>query len=99
MYTVSDIENAVEEEYPNWMEFLEAVEDDEGAHLPELGDVYAKQVDDGGDRHPWVVFQVGEQYFEKNGAHDSWEGTSWDGALQEVESFQETITSWRRVKR
>lgn len=97
MYTVRDIENAIQRDFDgSWNEFLELVED--GVELPSLN-LSAKQVDEGGESRPWITFKVGDQYFEKNGVHDSYEGTEWDGGLEEVEPYKETITSYRRKKR
>lgn len=95
MYTVKQIRDAVEADFDdNWGEFLSLIDDENGAELPSLG-AFAKQEDEGGESRPWVVFSVGEQFFEKNGTHDSWEGTEWDGGFQEVFPFKETITVFR----
>lgn len=98
MYTVKQIKDAIEQDYDgSWNEFLELIDDDGGTPLESLG-TYAQQVAEGGESRPWIVFKVGEQYFEINGAYNSWEGTEWDGGLQEVEPFDKTITAYRSVK-
>lgn len=99
MYTVKDIEKAVDVDFDgSWNEFLELVDDDEGVELPSLG-LFAKQVDEGGESRPWITFQVGDQFFEKHGDHDSYDGTEWDGGLEEVEPYKETVVFYRSKKR
>lgn len=99
MFTVGDIQEAIDNDFESdWSEFLYLTEDDEGVLLESLG-LYAKQADEGGESRPWVVFQVGNQYFRMNGTHDSWEGTEWDGGLEEVEPYNKVVVDYRSVKR
>lgn len=100
MYTVGDIRNAVDTDFDSdWNEFLYLTED-EGIELPSLGEsVKAKEVESGGEKYMWVVFQIGSQYFRMNGSHDSWEGTEWDGTLEEVEPYNKVVVDYRSVKR
>ena len=98
MYNVKNIEEAIRADFDgDWNEFLELVDDPDGVELPSLG-VSARQVDNGGESLPWIVFEIGDQFFEKNGRYESYEGTDWDGGLQEVESYQELTTYYRPKK-
>lgn len=45
----------------------------------------------------WVVFKVGDQYFQKDGYYASYDGFYWDGDLYQVESYQKVVTAWRAV--
>lgn len=45
-----------------------------------------------GSTHVWVVVQIGEQFFKKEGYHSSEEGVVWDGAVTEVQSKTKTVT-------
>ena len=47
----------------------------------------------------WVVFDVDGQLFRKSGYWVSHDGCYWDGALEEVEPYEVTVTRYREVKR
>jgi len=97
MYTKNEIQDAILEDYDgDWSEFLYMVNDsdDEEAELPSLG-VKATGVENGGEKYLWEVFKVGNQYFRMNGTHDSYEGSMWDGELEEVEPFKKTVVDYR----
>lgn len=101
MYTVKQIADAITEDYDSdWGEFLYLVSDsdDEKAELPSLG-TEATSVTNGGERYPWEIFKIEDQYFRMNGSHDSWEGTIWDGLLEEVEPYRKSVVDYRPVKR
>lgn len=51
---------------------------------------------EGGGEELWVVFKVGDQYFRKSGYYASYDGSTWDGALEEVEPYVEPKTLYRR---
>jgi hypothetical protein len=42
----------------------------------------------------WVVFRVGSQYFRKSGYYASYDGSNWDGDVQEVTRRQLTVSTW-----
>lgn len=47
----------------------------------------------------WIIFRVGEDYFQVFGYYNSWDGDNWEGAeLEEVEPFERTVTSYRKKK-
>lgn len=98
MYTVKEIEAAVEQDWDgSWMEFLECSDSSEGSELASLG-VVAREVEEGGEKYVWVVFQINDQLFRKSGFASSWEGTDWDGGLEEVESYEKTVVAFRKKK-
>lgn len=97
MYTTNEINDAIIEDYDgDWGDFLYLVNDsdDEKAELPSLG-VDAEGVASGGELYLWEIFKVGGQYFRKHGSHDSYEGSLWDGELEEVEPFKKTVVDYR----
>lgn len=97
MYTKKQINEAINEDYDgDWGEFLYLVNDsdDMKAKLESLG-VTATGVGGGGEKRLWEIFKVGTQYFRMNGSHDSWEGASWDGQLEEVEPYTKTVVDYR----
>ncbi|QNN99279.1 hypothetical protein SEA_FAUST_207 [Streptomyces phage Faust] len=101
MYTVNEIKEAINEDHEgDWYEFLYLVNDsdDQKAELPSLG-VDAIGVDSGGEKYLWEIFKVGDQYFRMHGSHDSWEGSCWDGELEEVEPYTKSVVDYRSVKR
>lgn len=99
MVTVADIEAAVEaHEFSDdfWPEFGWASRG-EKENLPGLGEiVVVDRRDDPGDgQEMWIVFSLGDQFFRKTGYYSSWDGSSWDGALVEVEPYVEPVTFYR----
>ena len=53
---------------------------------------------EGGGEDVWMVFKVGDQYFRTTGYYLSYDGTTWDGATEEVEPFEKTVIDYRRVR-
>jgi hypothetical protein len=101
LYTVNEILDAITEDYDgDWGEFLYLVNDsdDQEAELPSLN-TKATGIKGGGELHLWEIFKVGSQYFKMHGSHDSWEGATWDGTLEEVEPYIKTVIDYRPVKR
>lgn len=97
MYTVKQIREAIERDYDgDWGEFLYLVNDsdDQVAELESL-DATAVGINSGGEKYLWEIFKIGSQFFRMNGSHDSWEGASWDGQLEEVEPYTKTVVDYR----
>lgn len=46
----------------------------------------------------WLVFQVGNQLFRKDGWYASHYGYEWDGSLYEVEAVERTVTVYEEKK-
>lgn len=46
----------------------------------------------------YIVFKVGDQFFQYNGYYSSWDGTEWDGELYEVEPYEVSVTKYRVKK-
>lgn len=45
----------------------------------------------------WIVFRVGEDYFQVDGYYNSWDGDNWDSAeLVEVVPVERTVTQFMR---
>lgn len=99
-FTTSEVEAAINAEFRYDREFYGEV-DSQGYELPEIG-VTAYCVSreggyEGGGDYMDVVFKVGDQLFRKQGTHNSWDSSYWDGTLEEVESYQETVTKYRSI--
>jgi hypothetical protein len=45
----------------------------------------------------WVVVQVGDQLFRKNGYYASHYGTDWDGSFDEVRSFTQEVIAYETL--
>lgn len=47
----------------------------------------------------WTVFRIlgDDRLFRKNGYYASHDGSYYDGALEQVEAFEKTVTDYRRV--
>jgi|SRR5882757_465129 len=101
MITVQQVKDAVEETFDGYeSEFYgELSYSSKGIELNGLGvatGVGSEGGHEGGGEYMDVVFQLGDQLFRMTGTHDSWEGSSWDGDLEEVEAYQELVTKYRR---
>jgi len=44
-----------------------------------------------------VVFQIGDQFFMKEGYHNSWDSDEWDGDFTEVKPVEVTVTKYVSV--
>jgi len=53
---------------------------------------------EGGGEHVEIVFGVEDQLFRKTGFYSSYDGTSWDGSLEEVEPYEKMVTFYRPKK-
>lgn len=101
-YTVEQVQAAIADEFEDYeSEFYSGMPAD-GFELPMLGDT-AYEVDseggsEGGGEYMHFVFRIGDQLFRKFGTHDSWNGNDWDGDLEEVESYEVTVTRFRKKK-
>ena len=97
-------ENDRPEDWDEWGEVGEPVK------IPGLGLVtvaHQEEGFDGGGDHVEVVLRVEPpmtdyneslvRYFRKTGYYSSYEGTEWDGAFEEVEPRQVTVTQYFTV--
>lgn len=60
----------------------------------ESGKMYSEQY----QFDTYVVFEVAGRFFRKKGYYMSYEGSSWDGALEEVKEVPVTGTEWKVVE-
>ena len=68
--------------------------------IPGFGRLEVVEYDGGGEGHGeyiYLVFKIGDRYFRKTGYYASFDGSNWDGSLEEVEPFEKTVTDYRRV--
>ena len=52
---------------------------------------------EGGGEEIWVVVQIGEQFFRKDGYYMSHDGAYWDGDLHEVKPETRPVTFYESV--
>lgn len=72
----------------------------EWVEIPGFGRLEVVEYDGGGEGHGeyiFCVFKIGDRYFRKTGYYASFDGSNWDGALEEVKPFEKTVTDYRRV--
>jgi len=54
--------------------------------------------EEGGDHAMYIIFSVGygneQRYFKKTGEYNSWDDSSWDGNIYEVEAQEVTLKQW-----
>jgi hypothetical protein len=96
------IEEYIEEDSNNWGDGWYSLEWGEAPTLPDqFGKVEFVESFGGegmGDV-TWIVFKVGDRYFQKTGSYDSWNGTDWEyGTLKEVEQVEVTVKQWHDLK-
>lgn len=100
-FTASQVEAAIDAQFGYESEFYEEI-DEEGTFLTQL-DAHAYKVAgeggyEGDGDYMDVVFRVSDQLFRKQGFHNSWDSNDWDGNLEEVESYEETVVKYRAKK-
>jgi hypothetical protein len=103
-YTATQIESAIEGsiDFDGWGEVKYNGNGDKVLDITLDGEtVPVTKVDsfggEGMGEEIWVVVQVGDQYFEKDGYYASHYGTDWDGSFTEVSPSQKTITVYETV--
>lgn len=100
-FNAAEVSAAIDAEYSYENEFYDNV-DTNGYDLPTIGvKAYAVEREggyEGGGDYMDVVFKVGDQLFRKQGAYNSWDSNEWDGSLEEVEPYEETVVKYRTVK-
>jgi len=109
-FNVNDVdEKATSIDHNVWYEFYEAlstrehVEKFDWANTPVLpsGPAYVVEDIGGGEgdgEERYVVFQVGDQFFQVDGYYASWDGTTWEDTIpHEVKAEEYTATRYVRV--
>ncbi|AXH49315.1 hypothetical protein HWB76_gp086 [Streptomyces phage Blueeyedbeauty] len=105
MITVQQVKDAVEDTFEGYeSEFYGEIRyaGKNGMELNGLGTAYSVDYEGGGEgqgENMWVVFRIGDQLFRKYGYYSSWDGSDWDGDLEEVEPYEVTVVRYREVKR
>lgn len=61
--------------------------------------VNAALIDAESEGDAFAVIKIGDQLFRKWGYYSSHEGTTWDGSIEEVESYREYTTFYRRKEK
>lgn len=85
-----------------WNEFYEAFAWGSEEYSPRLASGKVKLVEDhgggeGDGEERWVVFSVGDKFYEVSGYYASWDGTTWDDLdIYDVEPFQVQVTKYKR---
>lgn len=100
-FTVQELETQIEAMIHNdeleWYELK-----DLGAKVKIAGIGVAECVDEyGGEGQGddyWTVFKIQDRYFRKNGWYDSYNGSEWDGALEEVFPKEVKKIEWSNTK-
>jgi hypothetical protein len=99
--TASKIDEAVEDHSGGWMDVNWMDKDETFALLIDGEAVTAKKVDNSrlgtGATDIWVVIEVDGRLFRKTGYYQSYDGSYWDGAVQEVVSAQKLVTVYERA--
>lgn len=72
----------------------------QSVEIPDLGTIQKVKADgaEGDGAEMWVVFSLGDQLFRMTGSYSSWDSNYWDSRLEEVESYVEPTTYFRRKK-
>lgn len=100
-FTATEVSSAIDAEFTYENEFYDNVSAT-GYELPKLGvTAYAVEREggyEGGGDYMDVVFRVGDQLFRKQGFYNSWDSNEWDGGLEEVEPYEETVVKYRAIK-
>jgi len=101
-FSAAQVEAAIEEEFDGYPEEFYGEVGTDGYELTMLDGAVAYGVAreggyEGGGDYMDVVFRIGQQFFRKQGTHNSWDASYWDGTLEEVEPYQETVTKYRAV--
>lgn len=100
-YSVSQVEAAINAEFLDYPEEFYSEVGSNGYVLSDLKEraycVSREGGYEGGGEYMDVVFQIGDQLFRKQGCHNSWDANSWDGNLEEVESYEEIVTKYRAI--
>jgi hypothetical protein len=98
-YTAREVEHAVEEhdDFDGWGEIKWTNTGDVALTVTLNGESVdvTKVADYGGEGQGdeiWVVVQVGDQLFRKDGYYASHYGSDWDGDFDEVFAHEKTIT-------
>lgn len=105
MVTVQQVKEAIEQTYEGYEnDFYDEISysGKKGLSLYSLGIAYHQDSEGGGGgdgEYMHVVFSIGKQFFRKTGTHSSWDGSDWDGELEEVEPYEVTVVRYREVKR
>lgn len=103
-YSVEEItelieNNEVTSEIIDWKDPFDILYEEEAD--VEIGGLTLKFEDCGGGEgdgaRKWVVFKIGEQYFEMNGYYSSWDDGEWDTDLVEVKPVQVMRTEYKEV--
>jgi hypothetical protein len=103
------LENGVEYEWTTWKDekvtdtfdessFWHEGYDNSPLELPGVGTAVYVDGEHGGEgsaEYIWQVWQIGDQYFRKTGYYVSYDGSNWDGSLEEVVPFEKTVTDWK----
>lgn len=103
------LEKGVDQPYVNWKgeddvrtydnyDFWDSHGGQSPIEIPGLGTATHIDGEHGGEgsaEYIWQVWKIGEQYFQKTGYYMSYDGSTWDGDLTEVEPFEKTVTDWR----
>ena len=95
-FTAQQVQDAIGE-LPDF-DYYE-LEEEPGCEIPGFGTTEHVESFGGegmGDSR-WIVFKLGEQLFRVSGYYDSWNGTEWDGGIEEVEAFEIKKTEYRKI--
>lgn len=110
-FTADDLNAAIETAYENlpddekdygdeWFAFAEGGKyglDTLSTPLGQVNRVDSGPDDPGDGKAIWVVVRVGNRHFRKSGYYSSWDSSSYDGELEEVEPYEKTVTDYRKV--
>lgn len=73
--------------------------EEDSVELPNIGKTEAidNYGGEGQGDERWIVFKVGDQLFRLNGYYSSYDGSTWDGGVEEVEAYEKTVTDYRVI--
>jgi len=111
-YTVEQVEEAIraweeagdEDGYGYGTDFFDDImwSPSDPIFLPILGEKAIHVEREGGSEgdgdHMHVVFRIGDQFFMKEGYHNSWDSNEWDGDFNEVKPVEVTVTQYRPIE-
>lgn len=99
-YTLEEVQVATSD--LNWTDALDAANGFNVAAVllldqPVAVKKVASEYNDAENLPVYVVIQIGEQLFKKNGSYESHYGTRWNAPLVEVKAVERTVTLYEKV--